>query len=143
MCADFSARMPLATWNPARGVWETTRVALCGHSAVFSETWPISGSMRAGVAYGPPTSVPLTDGSGSSSSPGLLLGTPRCSDGMQGQLRTGVANTKARLEDQVSLLPTPTASDRFGAGSHGEGGPDLRTTVSLFPTPTAGNFNDG
>jgi hypothetical protein len=36
-----------------------------------------------------------------------------------------------------SLLPTPTASDRFGAGQHGDGGQDLRTTISLLPTPCA------
>jgi hypothetical protein len=36
------------------------------------------------------------------------------------------------------LLPTPTASETNGAGSHGDGGPDLRTAVSdLFPTPRA------
>ena len=40
------------------------------------------------------------------------------------------------------LLPTPTASDRFGPGTHGEGGQDLRTTIALLmtdrllPTPT-------
>lgn len=35
------------------------------------------------------------------------------------------------------LLPTPCASDRFGAGHHGEGSMDLRTTVTLLCTPTA------
>ena len=36
-----------------------------------------------------------------------------------------------------SLLPTPRTSDTNGAGAHGDGGLDLRTTVSLLPTPTA------
>lgn len=31
--------------------------------------------------------------------------------------------------DAVSLLPTPRTSDTNGAGSHGDGGPDLRTAV--------------
>lgn len=35
----------------------------------------------------------------------------------------------------VDLLPTPRSSDCFGAGQHGRGGMDLRTTVSLLPTP--------
>ena len=38
-----------------------------------------------------------------------------------------------------ALLPTPTTSDRNGPGKHGDGGPDLRTTVSLLPTPRAQN----
>jgi DNA (cytosine-5)-methyltransferase 1 len=33
------------------------------------------------------------------------------------------------------LLPTPTASDTNGAGAHGDGGADLRTTVALMGTP--------
>ncbi|WP_258527678.1 hypothetical protein [Streptomyces sp. NBRC 110611] len=37
----------------------------------------------------------------------------------------------------VRLLPTPRNSDTNGAGTHGHGGPDLRTAVSLLPTPTA------
>lgn len=35
------------------------------------------------------------------------------------------------------LLPTPRTSDTNGSGTHGDGGPDLRTAVSLLPTPTA------
>ena len=38
---------------------------------------------------------------------------------------------------------TPTSSDANGAGAHGTGGVDLRTTVALLPTPAAGLFNDG
>jgi DNA (cytosine-5)-methyltransferase 1 len=34
------------------------------------------------------------------------------------------------------LLPTPRSSDCFGAGHHGDGGMDLRTTVTLLPTPS-------
>ena len=36
----------------------------------------------------------------------------------------------------VTLLPTPTSSDTNGAGAHGTGGADLRTTVALLPTPS-------
>lgn len=39
--------------------------------------------------------------------------------------------------DCSSLLPTPNASDGNGHGTHGDGSPDLRTTVALLPTPTA------
>jgi len=37
----------------------------------------------------------------------------------------------------LSLLPTPRTTDMNGAGHHGDGGADLRTTVTLLPTPVA------
>lgn len=66
---------PTAQWNPARDVWETDQVSICGHSDVFSETWPRSGSMRSGLLYVRPTWEHHTDASGCSSSPGPLLPT--------------------------------------------------------------------
>ena len=39
------------------------------------------------------------------------------------------------------LLPTPRSSDCFGAGLHGAGGMDLRTTVTLLPTPRSQDGN--
>lgn len=39
---------------------------------------------------------------------------------------------------EMSLLPTPCASDRFGAGQHGKGGMDLRTTVVSLPLSPSG-----
>src|SRR5690554_4692450 len=45
--------------------------------------------------------------------------------------------------DCSSLLPTPRTSDTNGPGSHGDGGPDLRTAVGLLPTPTARDWKDG
>lgn len=156
MCADFSARMPLATWNPARGVWETTRVALCGHSVVFSETWPTSGSMRAGVAYGPPTSELPTDGSGSSSPPGLLV-TPTAQLGINGGSqhpdKRKAGGHGPTLADQVEhLLPTPEASDGSGGRRSAEiggtrpvrsGSITLGAVASLLPTPRATDGEKG
>ena len=43
----------------------------------------------------------------------------------------------------MNLLPTPTASEMNGAGAHGEGGCDLRTTVALLPTPRATDGTNG
>lgn len=151
MSEGFSQRTPLATWNPARGVWETTRVALCGHSALFSETWPSSGMTHAGVAYELPTPAPPTPGTGCSSLPGLLP-TPAASNPNDGEsveswtARRDREKAKGRngngigtpLGVAVQMLPTPTASDRFGAGAHGDGGSDLRTTIAealLPPVP--------
>lgn len=35
------------------------------------------------------------------------------------------------------MWPTPRSSDGNGTGSHGTGGPDLRTSVQSWPTPGA------
>ena len=53
----------IATWNPARDVWETDRMSLFSeHPDVFSETWPKWGLMRSGEVFrladlAPPTPV--------------------------------------------------------------------------------------
>lgn len=62
-----------------------------------------------------------------------------------GSMRSGAlyARRRSALPTVVSgcsstpLLPTPRTSDTNGAGVHGDGGMDLRTTVSLLPTPNA------
>jgi hypothetical protein len=144
---------PMASWNPARGVWETTNVSLCGHSEPYSETWPTSGTTRAGRAYARPTSAPPTDGSGCSSSPGLLLGTPRTSSSNGvGQYEENPRGDRGRLEAQVdALLRTPTAQlavnggsqhpDKRKAGGHE---PTLADEVEhLLPTPRATDGTKG
>lgn len=40
-------------------------------------------------------------------------------------------------------MPTPRTSDTNGAGTHGDGGMDLRTAVSLLPTPAARDWKSG
>jgi DNA (cytosine-5)-methyltransferase 1 len=87
-----------------------------------------------------------------------LLPTPTQSDGTGGGIRTGLSwegTTKStgdggnsRLRDVAGLLggpllPTPRTSDTNGAGHHGDGGMDLRTTVTLLPTPNAADGNGG
>lgn len=58
---------------------------LCGHSDVFSETWPSSGMTRAGTAYALPTWEQRTDASESSSSRNLP--TPTSRDWKDSQIR--------------------------------------------------------
>jgi DNA (cytosine-5)-methyltransferase 1 len=43
----------------------------------------------------------------------------------------------------LPTLPTPTVSDGNGAGAHGGGGNDLRTTVALLPTPAVNDMGAG
>jgi hypothetical protein len=44
--------------------------------------------------------------------------------------------------EDSGLWPTPRASDRNGAGRHGQGGIDLRTAVT-YPTPGTHGLSNG
>jgi hypothetical protein len=122
-------------------VWETDTLGLyCGHAEPYLGTWPASGSMRNGVASERTKSAPPTVAAASSSGPGRLLSTPVASDG--GTDRGSSAGWGLRDETR-KLLPTPRTSDTNGAGTHGDGGMDLRTAVSLLPTPAARDWKSG
>jgi DNA (cytosine-5)-methyltransferase 1 len=75
-----------------------------------------------------------------------LLPTPVVTDSADSARHTIVGGTShpgTSLTDAIRLLPTPRSSDCFGAGLHGEGGMDLRTTIDLLCTPTAGLASSG
>ena len=100
----------VARWNPNRDLWESDQMSLFSElSDVFSETWPISGMTRGGVAYELPMSVPRTVVSGFSSSRGRLMPTP-----------------EAKLSD--------SGPDFARAGREGSGGDDLTTAVVRMST---------
>ena len=133
---------PIATWNPARGVWETQVTSLlCEHSELFSETWPTSGMTRRGTALPLPASEHRTDGSGCSSSPGRNLATPTASISKGGRPQ----DSRGKRDLRLDLLPTPTKSDGTGGpGNSGrDGGDNLRTAVAYLPTPTARDWRSG
>ena len=161
----------IATWNPARGVWETIQPSLlCGHLVPFSATWPTSGSMLSGRVRAPLTSAPPTAGSGSGSSPGRLLATPTRLDLLPtpeakladsgpdwGRAGRQVDNAGGGGDDLTTavhrLLPTPTARDAKGRSARApiRASGRVRTdadlllpdVVALMPTPDASLFNDG
>lgn len=143
----------IATWNPGRDLWETGTQDLFGHSDVYSETWPTSGSMRNGVAYELPTWEPHTDASGSSSLPNdetRNLPTPTTRDWKDNVIRMephrpNDTDTLARA--LTVLLPTPTTSEATGAGNGPSktGGDNLRTVITSIgdatPQPSTGGSN--
>ena len=153
----------LAKWNPIRDVWEVeTQDLFSEHLDVFSETWPISGSMRNGEAFRPPMLERLTSGCGYSSSLGIetasgaqgthrkMFRTPCASELDGGALTPEQAKERGqtlRLAGQVEAefgdlrtLPTPTTSDGNGAGLHGDGAADLRTTAATLPATDFGDY---
>lgn len=80
------ALQPFATWNPTRGVWETSQLDLSGQPAPYSAIWPTCGMTRNGSAFQRPLSALLTRDSASSS---LLIAktlfrTPLATDSTRG-----------------------------------------------------------
>jgi DNA (cytosine-5)-methyltransferase 1 len=117
----------IAKWNPARDVWETDQVCICGHLDVFSGTFPTSGMTVSGVLYGLPTWVPHMDVSGSLS----LLPTPAVNDmgagktveewdlwtdAMRSKHGNGNGHGPSLSVEALRLLPTPTAQDAATTG---------------------------
>lgn len=155
---------PIATWNPARGVWEVpnSESLICGHSELFSETWPTSGMTRGGSAYELPTSAPRTDGSESSLLPRMATPGPsgdENSTGTEALLRTPTAQLAVNggsqhpekrkagghgptLADEIEhlLLPTPTSRDGKGPNQRGD---DTCLHGALLPTPRATDGTKG
>ena len=128
-------QQPIAVWSTARDVWETpqTEGLFCEHLDVFSETFPISGMTRNGMAYELPTSERHTDGSGYSSLP--VLPTPAVNDmgkaytpdewddwtdKMKAKHGNGNGHGKSLEIEAARLLPTPRA-DEPGRTSEGYG----------------------
>lgn len=114
-----------AIWNRARGAWETpqTENLICGHSELFSETWPISGTMRNGQVFElPMPELPIRD-FGSSSSPSVP--TPTVSNSWtDGYARKVTEKSPNRGVDlalwahRIKLLRTPTAVEAEGGAVH-------------------------
>ena len=119
----------------------------CGHSELYSATWPTSGTTRAGTAYEQPTSAPHTDDSASSS----LLRTPKAGDGNHPGIKTVKPGQTLPLSAQ--LLKTPTAQLAINGGSQhpdkrrqGGHGPTLADQIEqelLLPTPRASDPVNG
>lgn len=121
---------PLAFFDPATRSLRTSQGTFPSVSTPSSPTLPPSGSMRAGAVYAHRTSARPTDGTGSSSSPGLP--TPRARDAKGRGFPDG-------LPAVASLLPTPSTSEAAGPGHAAQGGMNLRHVVSLLPTPVVGD----
>jgi hypothetical protein len=134
--------VPIATWSSARGVWERAESnILCGHSALYSATLPLSGSMRNGRLYPRQQQALPIAGSVSSSLPGLCTPTGRDWKG------SGAGMTRKRhgindLAEQVAILfATPNARDWKGEpSSKWDEQASLPRDVALLPTPSANQY---
>jgi hypothetical protein len=131
-----------AAWNPNRGVWETDQLDLFQQREPYSRPWPSSGLMLGGSVYPLPESGRLTNGSGSSSSPGggsppsqvpVLLRTPLASDSIRGN--EPIWHIKAR---RGTITLSHQLIDLALHGPDGSVGPDetlLTATLDFLHDP--------
>ena len=126
----------IAVWNSVRGVWEKPGMVslLCEHWELFSETWPVSGTMRNGMVSELPTREPLTNDLES-----LLLRTPAASEAERGHQPEDKARARGgqvTLSGQINYLPTPVTTDYNTAASDWgvKGFQQLRDLHNLLPT---------
>ncbi len=130
MLEDYSAQQPIATWNPARGVWETTQVnLLCGHSEPYLETWPTSGIAVNGSVFELPMQVHRITVSESS-----LLRSPTASQGEGGALGEETARARGNT---VGIRDNALDIAKLN------GLPVSRVADNLIPTPTTRDHKDG
>ncbi len=131
------------SWKTCGVCSPPTKVMPSGKSSM---RWPTAGSMRGGHVFEPTSQwVPAIDGI-----VGSVLPTPVVQQGRNetsGRQPGSKHHAGTTLQDVAykmkhALLPTPRASDSHGAGLHGEGGMDRRTTVKLLPTPTSRDHKD-
>jgi hypothetical protein len=142
----------------ATSCWKTFQVCLAPEWETYSETWPMAGMTRNGIAYRRQPLVPRTSDTGS-----LLWATPLAADaiGSQGggqgrSLRTDIRNWKANLwptprpcsgkgssganrtEFYRRMWATPTASDGTKPRGPNSKQKCLAQEARMWPTPRAG-----
>ena len=142
----------LAKYDHDTASWKTSQLCLDGDLALFSETWPRSGTMRNGTAYLLPPLVLLTDEIGSGSWPtphGMCVPNKRRAGPSGNELGRAVnqslwATPSLARQVYAGMWPTPKGSpsgpDYARMKRDGSGGDDLATAVarqnggSLNPT---------
>lgn len=136
MSEDYLARQPIATWNPARGVWETSQVnLLCGHLEPWREVWPTSGMTVNGQVFELPTQGHRTTDSEYSSLP-----TPMSRD-YKGDTAPHERNGKVQVDSveraifhsgEVLLPTTRTSMGRPSQKEINDGNPKTRIETEVM-----------
>lgn len=136
-------------WDQSGCEWRTAQRSLLGDSESFSETWPRSGLMRAGMCFPRPTAAPRIFVSGSGSSPGVVYPTP-CTVDCTGTRFNQSDSLGAALRPTLGamakydLWPTPTVTGNNNRpGASAKAGMGLATAARLWPTPTASEAGRG
>lgn len=132
-----------ASYDPVTCLWKTLQLSFIEDLAVFSETWPRSGTMRSGIVYRLRPLVPRISGTGCTSWP-----TPTV-HGMEGRntkyAQGGTPLIVAVRMAEHGMWPTPLAGDgeKMSSGSLARAvRPELPWRYDgrerpMFPTPRA------
>lgn len=139
MSEDYLAQQPIATWNSARGVWETSQVnLLCGHSALWQEVWPTSGIAVNGQLFELQMPEHLTADLGFS-----LLPTPMSRD-YKGDATPHERNGEVQTDTVERAI---LHSQEVTQGSWGKFAPAIRRWEEVLgrpaPLPTKPDRKDG
>lgn len=100
-------------------------------SEKFSQTWPVSGSLRSGVCSRRPPLVPLISASGSSSSEVVRWPTPDTAPEAKNAGSNRTTGPKSLGAAATANWPTPTAGDAEAAGGRNTPGSKANPGVSL------------
>lgn len=133
-----------ASWDQGSSSWRTCRPSLLeGASDSYSETWPISGSMRSGTCFAQPTSVPPIVARGCSFWPTTSEADARSSG--RHTTTTGVMHPGTSLTDAMRQWPTPLGSDSEQRGHNGtkKAGRVLSVEAHLWATPLKRDYRSG
>lgn len=128
------------------GYWASPQMDLFASAPqpLCSETWPASGTMRAGVCYRHPDAEHHTAGAGSSYSRNMyptLAATPYGSsqNGINGKGGKRERPSASTPSPETKNWPTPRATDGPKGGPNGRdssGSPHLTAAAARWPTPT-------
>jgi hypothetical protein len=129
------------------GLWEKMSPAYClptmeGHSGMFSETWPASGSMRNGCVYERPTWEPATAAIACGSWPTAQAEDAKsCGNHPQGP-REDYPQQQTNLSDQFKWLTPHGMNGVDHTGKEGRGG-EFAKQATNWTTPQAHDVSTG
>ena len=136
--------MWFADYDRESSLWKTRQVSLMGHSELFSETWPQSGTILNGTAYPLAPLVLHTHGNGCS-----LWPTPKASQAGPDFAATETRGRTASLQTVVAALESgrwtrsPDGSLNVPtAGKNGAIGTDDTGQIALVNLMSYGNETD-
>lgn len=101
---------PFADYDPATCSWRTFQGSLLPEWGTYSESWPVSGMTRTGIAYQRPTPAPPISVSASGSLPTPSASSYGTNQG-GGMGRVGPARPSLETMARHNLWPTPRAID--------------------------------